>query len=160
MIEAKNQDISLLNGHRHVIQENISTYFDKNEPKMISNLESFLFFSPVVGVFEVRLDYREDGDEVYFGQENYKYEELIDDLGNKRENEVFHAVVLLDCVEACGDFFHCLSKYIHGDPTKNICKDHIAWLNYRVLRETDYGVSLPPVHPPPVLQSLKQCTSL
>ncbi|XP_057518675.1 uncharacterized protein LOC130799562 [Amaranthus tricolor] len=122
--------------------------------KWEDTIKMFLNTCPVVGVFQVRKDYKINGDGIYHGLGDHIDDILFcfDDKGKKVWGKAYHAVVLLDYIEV-DDVLYVYYQNSDGDPEKSLCKKGISLIRSNLIVELIYGASLPPVHPPALMQS-------
>ncbi|CAO2837902.1 unnamed protein product [Amaranthus hypochondriacus] len=160
LAQAKSVGAPLWNGAYHIIQEDLCFYLRCE--KIFRNpddvLKMLIDFCPCVGVFEVRGDYRPDGDSVYHGSMPQLNDVTLDDVGKDTKPVAYHAVVLLDYL-VVNDIMYVIYQSFDGDSHRSLLKRGISVVESRLIVEAFYGGSIPPVHPSAVFLNRYQLDS-
>ncbi|XP_021772424.1 uncharacterized protein LOC110736508 isoform X1 [Chenopodium quinoa] len=157
LVEAQTRGVPLWNHGTHVIQ--FTKGMSCRKIDAIFQLKQLLKFFPVIGVVPVCTTYNVDGDDVYVGGDSYVTERRFNTEGMEVEQRALHAVVLVDLCEIDG-ILYISYQNSEGDSGKSMCELGISWMEAALISEIVYGCSLPPVHPPSVLQTKNQIDSM
>ncbi|XP_021772433.1 uncharacterized protein LOC110736515 [Chenopodium quinoa] len=157
LVEAQTRGVPLWNHGTHVIQ--YAKGMSCHKIDAISRLKQLLKFFPVIGVVPVYTTYNVDGDDLYVRGGSYVTERKFDREGMEVEQRARHAVVLVDLCEIDG-ISYISYQNSEGDSGKSMCELGISWMEADLIGEIVYGCSLPPVHPPSVLQTKNQIDSM
>ncbi|XP_021734471.1 uncharacterized protein LOC110701186 isoform X1 [Chenopodium quinoa] len=157
LVEAKTRGIPLWNHGIHAIQ--FAKMIKCSDKDRNNHLKQLLKSFPVIGVVPVYPTYNVDGSDVYVKGGSARTERIINTKGMEVEQPAYHAVVLVDSREI-EDILYIAYQNSEGVSEKSMCDHGISWMEADLIKEIVYGCSLPPIHPPSVLQSKHQIDSV